>query len=346
MSPDSASEAARELGKLGAKKGGKARANVLSPEERSEIASKAGKARWANAGKVTPIRPEFTKDKAESEPEKVEMPYSLLRGTLPIGTVTLECHVLNDHRRVFTQGEVVRAITGGTDSSNLPRYLRALPTYDKDLLPGRAIQFRVPGNPQVATGYEATLLVEICDMYLSARDSKLLKPNQANLAKMSEIIIRASAKVGIVALIDEATGFQALRAKRSLQLKLQAFIAEDMQEWAKTFPDDFWLELARLENTRYSPRHRPLRWGKYVMAFVYDAIDKDVGKELRKLNPNPRHGSNHHQLLKEFGKDKVHDQLQQVIAVMKVCDDMDEFKKKFAKVFKKTQFEQLDFEFD
>ncbi|MCW4010271.1 MAG: hypothetical protein NWF05_06580 [Candidatus Bathyarchaeota archaeon] len=35
------------LGRLGGKKGGKARASKLSPEKRSEIAKKAAQARWA-----------------------------------------------------------------------------------------------------------------------------------------------------------------------------------------------------------------------------------------------------------------------------------------------------------
>ncbi len=39
--------AAVALGKLGASKGGKARAEKLTPEERKEIARKAAKARWA-----------------------------------------------------------------------------------------------------------------------------------------------------------------------------------------------------------------------------------------------------------------------------------------------------------
>jgi hypothetical protein len=39
-------QAAVELGRLGGLKGGKARANKLSPEQRKEIASKAAKARW------------------------------------------------------------------------------------------------------------------------------------------------------------------------------------------------------------------------------------------------------------------------------------------------------------
>jgi hypothetical protein len=39
--------AAVALGKLGASKGGKARAETLSPERRKEIAKKAAEARWA-----------------------------------------------------------------------------------------------------------------------------------------------------------------------------------------------------------------------------------------------------------------------------------------------------------
>ena len=81
------------------------------------------------------------------------------------------------------------------------------------------------------------------------------------------------------------------------------------------------------------------------MAFVYDAIDPDIGRELRKINPNPRYRKNHHQWLQEFGRERVNNQIQQVIAVMKTCDDMDEFRKRFARVFK-NEPEQLSFLFD
>ncbi len=106
--------------------------------------------------------------------------------------------------------------------------------------------------------------------------------------------MRACARVGIIALIDEATGYQEIREKRALQAKLRAFIADQMGEWVKRFPDDFWYELARLEGIRYSQRNSPLRWGKYVMAFVYDAIDRmsDSGS-ARSIGT--AHGHNHHQ---------------------------------------------------
>lgn len=341
------SNAAKQLSQRGAQKGGRARASVLTSDERKAIARKAAAARWAKD------EPERDDEHEVVEGEMVHdtsspIPFSLFRGTLEISDLQIECHVLNDHRRVFTQREVVRIVSGGVVGGNLGRYLRANPLYEEGLLDGRKIQFRIPGTTnvgRVANGYEATLLVEICDLYLRARNDELLKPNQQHLARMAETVMRACAKVGIIALVDEATGYQQVREKQALQLKLQAFIAEDMQEWAKMFPDEFWYELARLEGVRYSARSRPLRWGKYVMAFVYDAVDKDVGQQLREINPNPQHGRNHHQWLKDFGREKVNNQIQQIIAIMKLCDDMGDFKKKFARVFTKMPYRQLEFDF-
>jgi hypothetical protein len=341
MADQLTSDAARELSKLGAGKGGRARANVLTQEERSEIARNAVRARWA---KAKGVGGEPTEERPQSEERKEsDLPFSMFRGNLQIGDMSVEAHVLNDFKRVLTQREVVRVLSHGRESGNLGRYLSRNPLIDSKLESGPTIQFRVPGSSLIATGYEGTLLVEICEKYLQAREAKLLKGSQLKLAKQAEIVIRACAKVGIIALIDEATGFQEVRAKHALQLKLQAFIAEEMQEWAHMFPEEFWYELARLESVHYSPRSRPLRWGKYVMMFVYDAIHADVGKALREKNPNPHFLQNHHQWLKQYGRSRVNDQIQRVIAVMKLCNDMDDFRKKFARVFKNAPI-QLGFD--
>lgn len=265
------------------------------------------------------------------------MPFSMFKGTLKIASDEMECHVLSDGRRVFTQREIVRVLTAGRDSGNLEAEIKGNPLITNVTMLGEIIQFKVPGTQFVAFGREATVLIELCEKYLQAQDENLLKGKQKKLAMQAGIIIRACAKVGIIALIDEATGYQTYRAKNDLQLKLQAFIAEDLQEWARKFPPEFWIELARLEGIHYSSRNRPLRWGKYIMAFVYDAIDGDVGKELRKKNPNPHFKQNHHQWLKEFGRDKLIGQVQSVITIMKLCNNMDEFRSKFKKVFNRSQ---------
>ncbi|MCB9851534.1 MAG: hypothetical protein H6819_00440 [Phycisphaerales bacterium] len=49
--PDTRNQAAVELSKLGASKGGKARAKKLSAKKRSEIAKRAAKARWGRSRK-------------------------------------------------------------------------------------------------------------------------------------------------------------------------------------------------------------------------------------------------------------------------------------------------------
>lgn len=330
---------AKVLSARGASKGGKARANVLTPEQRKDIARQAVRARWVKAGKlkqeVKPSPPSPVEEDSANPPAR---PYSMFPGKVKIGHMELECHVLSDHKRVFTQNEMVRALSGVRERGHLLTYLQRNPL-TADLAGLAPIEFDVPVGKNFTNkghGYEATLLIEICDKYLEAREKDMLHPNQLGLAKQAEIIMRATAKVGIIALIDEATGYQRFREKHALQLKLQAFIAEEIQEWARTFPEEFWLQLARLEGIHYNRRFRPLRWGKYVMMFVYDAIDKDVGNELRKKNPNPRFLSNHHQWLLKFGRDKVIIQIEKVITIMKLCKDMEDFKQKFDHVFGKA----------
>jgi len=343
---DEIKQAASRLAHFGASKGGRTRASTLTPEERSEIARQAVMARWKRQGKLKKaVADELPPKEIESHLAAAAppVPYSMFRGELPIGETKVECHVLNDLKRVITQREVVRILSGGRDSGNLKAYLERNELIHSDNVLGQQIRFTVPGIPTPASGIEGTLLIEICDAYLRARDQKFLQKNQLHLAQNAEIVMRSCAKVGIIALIDEATGYQEVRAKNALRLKLEAFIAEDMQEWARMFPNEFWMELARLEGVTHSPRTRPLRWGKYVMAFVYDAIDKDVGKKLRQINPNPRYQQNHHQWLKQYGKDQVIVQIQRVITIMKLCNDMDEFRQKFAHVFKREPL-QLRFE--
>ncbi len=342
------SDAARELSKLGAAKGGLARANVLTSGEKSEIARNAVRVRWAKEKANSQDADEQVSDSPDGQDKSLKtegiedkLPIALFRGKLTMGSAEFSVYVLSNGKRVMAQREIVRVLTGHV-KGDLGNYLKSqsLRAYiDPEKIISETMRFKLPGTQYKGFGYEATLLLDICDAYLRAREKGALATNQQDIAKQAEIITRACAKVGMIALIDEATGYEAFKKKRDLQLKLQAFIAEDMQEWARMFPDEFWFELARLESIHYSPRNRPLRWGKYVMAFVYDAIDEDIGKKLREINPDPHFKQNHHQWLREFGRHIVHDHLQRVITVMKLCDGMEDFKKKFARVFQKSPYQ-------
>jgi hypothetical protein len=76
--------------------------------------------------------------------------------------------------------------------------------------------------------YEGTVLADICDGMLEARKNMELDTRQKIVADQCEILIRSFAKVGIIALIDEATGYQYEREKAELQAILKEYISEEV----------------------------------------------------------------------------------------------------------------------
>ena len=61
------------------------------------------------------------------------------------------------------------------------------------------------------------------------------------------------ASVGIIALVDEATGYQYERPRRDLEEYLKKFLSEDLLCWARTFPGDYFKHLCRLKNVELRP---------------------------------------------------------------------------------------------
>ena len=93
----------------------------------------------------------------------------------------------------------------------------------------------------------------ICETYLDARDAGVLLANQQNAARAAEIIIRGLARVGIIALVDAATGYEEVRAREELQLILEKYVTAEFRKWLKTFPDEFFEQVYRLQGWEYSP---------------------------------------------------------------------------------------------
>ncbi|NTX09054.1 P63C domain-containing protein [Myxococcus sp. CA040A] len=259
---------------------------------------------------------------------------------------------MSDETRVFSQAGMIEALgmvrggssgTGGTRLSRFVAQNRIKPYLSGRLAVGpfSPISFRPKGGGPEVLGYDATLLAEIASAIVRAAVRGALHKKQHHIGERAAHLLDAFAKLGVIGTVDEATGYQKERAADAMQRKLDAYLSGDMREWGKMFPDDFWEEMARLEGLDEAPKVRPLRWGKYVMAFIYDAMDKDVGNKLREINPNPRFRKNHHQWLAEYGKDRLVKHLWQVIGVMKTCHSMWDFRGRFAHVFKNAPL-QLD----
>ena len=169
-----------------------------------------------------------------------EKPKATHQGTLIIGDKKLKCAVLNDGTRIISRNAIFRAF-GRTKRGRKKDEIRVLnmPTFmdANNLQPFISEGLRGVLKPleytslqgKDAEGYKAEILPLVCDMYLSARETPgALTKSQLPLAAVSEVIVRSLSKVGITALVDEATGYQEVRERDELQKILAAYISEEL----------------------------------------------------------------------------------------------------------------------
>ena len=261
---------------------------------------------------------------------------------LVIGNVEIECYVLEDETRVLSQGGFLRAIgrsrtptagKGGVDKP--PAFLAAnnlKPFVSNELLSStRPIVFQPPDRGQTH-GYDARLLPQVCEVYLRSRDAGVLLSSQQHIAERADIVIRGLATVGVVALVDEATGYQEIRAQRALATILEKFIAKEFQPWTRTFPYEFYQQIFRLKGWP-GPQgvKRPSVIGHYTNDVVYKRLAPGVLKELRNKNPvqpSGRRRTTHHQWFTvDIGHPKLKEHIAGVIMLMRAASNWSRFLK-------------------
>jgi hypothetical protein len=321
-------------------KGGKSRAEKLTAEQRHEIASAAAKARWAEAS---------------------SLPKATHMGTLRMGSAEIPCAVLSDGTRLLTQAGFLQAlgrsskpksksqqVTEGLPPFLATRSLKPLIT-DEILETTIPISFITPTGGK-AHGFKAELLPKVCDLFLQARTDGLLTTQQLPLAEQSEMLVRALARVGIVALVDEATGFQSERARDELHRLLSVYLAEERLAWAKRFPDEFYKQIYRLKGWKWpvGKAKTPLL-GHITNDIVYERLPEGVLPKLQELNPtddeSKRRKYKHHQSLsEEVGQPDLRDHILQILPIMKISKSWDAFKRHLDIAFPKSGT-QIDLDF-
>ncbi|MCK5113899.1 MAG: hypothetical protein KAR11_03975, partial [Phycisphaerae bacterium] len=174
------------------------------------------------------------------------------------------------------------------------------------------------------------ILPDMCELYLKARREGVLTSAQEKLALQSELLLSSFAKVGIAALIDEATGYQYDRQYNALRILLQQYIKEGMQKWVKRFPDKFFEELDKLyNNPKTKATKRPQYYGKFINKYVYEPLENGfVKQELDKVNirDDGKRKARFHQWLTEFGVNQLTIQLGRVLGVMEISPNLRKFK--------------------
>jgi hypothetical protein len=173
----------------------------------------------------------------------------------------------------------------------------------------------------------------VCEVYLMARDDGELLKNQRHVARACEILMRGLAHVGIIALVDEATGFQYDRARKALEEILERFISKELMKWTKTFPDEFYQQMFRLRGWKYNQisSKRPILVGKLTNNLVYERLAPGVLEELKRLTPRNEKGKLKNKLFQRLTEDVGHPRLREhlaaVIVLMRTHDEYKPFYK-------------------
>jgi len=280
-----------------------------------------------------------------------KFPVRTYSGTVNIGGKELGCAVLDDGTRVLTATSIFKAFDrprrgkSSTDqrAENMPSFIDAnnLKPYSDAVFqsgPNYEVKFTAKNGKMIYTGYNAEILPIICEIYLKARDDGVLIESQKPLAVVSDILMRSLAKVGITALIDEATGYQEDRDRDELQKILAAYINAEFMPWTKRFPDEFYVELFRLKGWQYRGNPKPAIVGKITNELIYERLPSGVLDELRTKNPRSDSTGNrkhrYHQFLTyDTGIPHLDKHIASVVTLMKISNTWDEFIKLFNKRF-------------
>jgi hypothetical protein len=309
--------------------GGEARAKALSSEKRSEIARNAAFAKHEKAGNLPP------------------MPKATHEGVLQIGDAEIGCAVLENGQRVLTQSDFMRVLGRARQAKgreyyegdvNLPAFITAKnlkPYIDNDLYVTSSQIIFKPLKGAKAFGYPAQLLPKVCEVFLKARDGGVLAHNQEHIAKQADILIRGLAAVGIIALVDEATGFQYERPRRDLEEQLKKFLSEELRRWVRTFPTDYFKELCRLRHVELRADMKlPPYFGTLTNNLVYRRIAPGLLKKLKERKEE--RGSPSNKLFSWLSEDVglrallVH--LGTVVGLMKIHNDFKAFERQLGQI--------------
>lgn len=284
------------------------------------------------------------------------LPKRIYSGTVSIAGHELGCAVLDDKTRVLTSSAIFSAFGRSRKGKSNDGRLSAMPSfldaknlepYIKNVFPDgidMSVEFVSKNGNVIYTGYNAEILPLICEVYLQADDAGILTDSQKPLAEASGILVRALSKVGITALIDEATGYEKDREADELQQLLSIYVSAELLPWTKVFDDEFYKEIFRLKGWEYNGHYRNSYVGKITNFLVYNRLPKPVVDRLKELNPiiksisgkNYRKHRLHQRLTKEEGYIKLKELIAADMALMRVYDDndWDTFEKAYRKSYK------------
>ncbi len=288
---------------------GYARANALTADRRREIAMLGVKART-----------------------EAKLPKATHQGILRIMGKELPCVVLDDGRRLLTQTSVFEAFdrprrgkkNKTAESINVPSVIEAnnlrLFITDEILERTQLIEY-VSNNNSILKGYSAEIIPTVCKIYLSGRKKGILTPSQERIADLSEVLINALSEVGIIGLVDEATGYQSIRPRDALEAYLNKILSKELVAWCKRFPDLYYENIYKIRGWPKftNSKNKFSCVGQYTNDLIYSRIGEDVLKELKERTPDTSKTKMHQWLSVDTGHPLLSKHMSEIITLQKVA---------------------------
>jgi hypothetical protein len=303
----------------GRAKGGKKRAEVLSAEERREIAQKGAAARWGE-----------------------KLPQAMHKGNFKkeFG-IDVDCYVLNDRDKtaVISQTGMGGALGLSSRGNALPRFLagRAMAeSVSAELREklARPLKFQwQSGSAEVPTlvhGFDVTLLADICKAIVDAESKGKLGARYAGIVRQAHVIQGASAKAGIRGLVWALAGYNP-----TTQVVIDAFkayVQAEAKKYEREFPNELYLEWHRLYEVPVPVRGKPWLLKDLTVKHVYYPLAQSSGKILTLLRALKANGGDRQkklfQFLNEIGARALRIQLGRVLEMCESSPDRATYEQK------------------
>ena len=200
------------------------------------------------------------------------------------------------------------------------------------------IEYQPIHGGRTAYGIPAESLQDILQVWIDASNANKLNEKQEEIAKKARILQRSVGKLGWVALVHEASGFQKVRDKDALQKLLSLYVAKEFQPHLKTFIDAFYEEIYRLKGWIYNPKKNKYQVvGKYTLKYVYGCLPAVVIETVKRKTPRGKGGNYTKKLFQslthEIGKPHLDRALGGVIALLKSSTSWGGFERAYARAY-------------
>lgn len=319
--------------------------------ETKEIGGRAAGGKAANAKRTPEERKALSEKMVAAKKELASLPRATHTGTLKLIDKEIPCAVLEDGTRVLTQSDFMEAMgmyysgwiaKNSPEGSSLapaeiPHFLAQktlLPFVIKNLghLQNVVLKYKTEKGA-AAHGIKAEIIPSICDVYIDADREGKLGARQKQIAQHAMLLMRALAHVGIVALVDEATGYQKDRARDALAKILEAYVTRELQPWIRTFDPDYYEHMFRLRGLPYPPEkinYRPAYFGHLTNDIVYSRLAPGVLSALKdEAKKEEKKGTKLFQhLTAGFGRQELLKHLGMTVGLMKLSTDWKDFMQK------------------